>query len=192
MNVWVIAIIALAIGAIPGLIFFPWMASPFGGLGPLAPPFARIFFTVSQMIRGRGVLVKRATGQYEIGTYSEIDDDTVVVELSDGLLELDSSRLEWGLFGKRPFAVTWEPGTPLHERISDTESDKEADGLSVNLGALHRLLRGVNNEEAITRTEEKAKAKYGGGSQELSDLTMALLIGGMLVLGSVTTWLMIG
>lgn len=181
--------IALLVGFIPGLLLFHWLASPFGpGIPLMGEAFARIFMTVSQVIRDAGVLVKRASGEYEIGTYIP---ERGQVMLTDGTMPIDEDSTRWSLFGKRKFGITWEPGTDLHNRIA---RDVETDGgeLPINMGAAHRYMRGVNDSDAITRTENKAKAEYGGGSDQLSDLTMALLVGLMLLLGSMTTWLMLG
>ena len=192
MNLWIIAVVALLVGFVPGALLFPWLASPLGpGLWKLSTPFTRIFLTVSQFIRKRGVLVKTNSEYYEMGTYTETEDGAVAL-LSDRTVPLDAGNLYWGLFGKKPFAVTWEPGTELHKRIADGD-DTAADGgeYPINMGALHRYLRDANDADAIFRTEEKAKAEHGGGSDTLGDLTMLVLIGFMLVLGSLTTWFML-
>lgn len=192
MNLWMLAAIGLAVGFVPGLIMFPWFASPIPpGLWKLSTPFTRIFLTVSQFLRQRGVLVKTKEGYYEHGTYIEENGHARAV-LSDRTVPLDKDKLHWGLFGKKPFTVTWEPGTELHERIRvDSPDVADGGGYTVDMGAAHRILRGVNDGDAITRTEEKAKAEYGGGSDSLGDLTMMLLIGFMAVLGSLTTWFML-
>lgn len=190
MNLWVIAVITAFIGFLPGVLLFPWLASPLGpGLWKLATPFTRIFLTVSQFIRKRGVLVKTKEGYYEIGTYVEDGEDAHAV-LSDRTVPIDPDNLRWGLFGKKPFGITWEAGTDLHQRITnDTATD--GGGYSVNVGALHRYLRGANDPDAITRTEEKAKAEHGMGSGQISDLVMGVLIVVLLLLGSFTTYLML-
>jgi hypothetical protein len=152
--------------------------------------------TVSQFIRGNGVLVKTRDGTYEIGTYvPENKADGPAVQLSDRQIEIDPHRIEWGLFGKKPFGLTWEPGTPLHERVSGTQTRGEtlADGgfntLNINMAAVHRYLRGSNESDAIDRTEEHAKAEHGGGDQGIPDKYMALAITMMLLLGSLTGYL---
>lgn len=189
-GMWGWAVVALLIGFIPGLLFFPWLASPIGpGLWRLSPPMARIFMTVSQYIRGAGVLVKRASGEYEIGTFLPNRD---AVKLSNTVLPIDAKETRWGLFGKKPFGITWEPGTDFHERIQRDDPAANGGGYPINMGAAHRYLRGANNADAITRTEEKAKANYGGGSKALGDMTMAILIGAMLLMGSLTAFFMIG
>lgn len=190
MNIWIIAAIALLAGFVPGLLLFPWLASPLGpGLWKLSTPFTRIFLTVSQFIRKRGVLVKVKEGYYEIGTY---DDDESHVILSDRTVPVNSDELRWGLFGKRPFGITWQSGTELHKRIATGEElSADGGGYSVDMGALHRYLRGANDADAITRTEEKAKAEHGLGKEQLSDLVMGVLIGVMLLLGSLTTYIML-
>jgi hypothetical protein len=192
MNLWIIAVITLTVGFVPGLLLFPWLASPVGpGLWKLSTPFTRIFLTVSQFIRKKGVLVKTSDGYYEIGTFVDEDGEARAL-LSDRTVPLDFEELSWGLFGKRPFGVTWEPGTELHQRISvDDPAQADGGGYAVNVGALHRYLRGANDESAITRTEEKAKAEFGLGDNQLSDLTMGILVGTMLLLGSLTTWMML-
>jgi hypothetical protein len=198
-GLWGWAVIALLVGFIPGILFFPWVASPLGpGLWKLSPIMSRIFLTLSQFIRdtespqmGAGVLVKRSTNEYEIGTYL----GNGLIQLSDRSIAVDTDRLRWGLFGKKPFGLTWEPGTDLHERImpEDGEVIEDGDGgWPVNIGAAHRYLRGTNDADAITRTESKSKAKYAGGADALGDMTMAILIGAMLLLGSLTTFLMLG
>ena len=176
--------IALTAGALLGVALFPWAASPLPGPGfkLMGGAFGRIFLTVSQMIRGKGVLVKRANNAYEIGTY---DADTESIVLSDGRFDaFNADATRWTLFGKRPFAVTWEPGTDLHRRVRTGDGD-------INMGAAHRLMRGGTEADAITRTEEDAKAKHGGGSDGLSDLVMAVLVGAMLIMGSLTTFFML-
>lgn len=184
------ALVAMVIAFIPGFALFPWLASPFGpGLWKLSTPFARVFFVLSQVIRKAGVLVKRKTGEYEIGTYLPKRD---AVQLEDKKLGIDSEKLRWGLFGKRKFGITWEPGTDLHQRIMRDESATDGGGWPVNIGAAHRYMRGANDPDAITRAEEKYKAEFGLGSEAMSDLTMAVLIIVMLLLGSVTTWFMLG
>jgi len=180
-----IALIGLAVGFLPGVLLFPWLASPFGpGLSILSEPFVRIHLTISQVIRRAGVLVKRQSGEYEFGTY--LDDGTVV--LSDARLEIDDEKTNWGLFGKRPLGLTWEEGTPFHRRIKTHVDDAE---VGVNMAAAHRYLRGSNHGNAIFRTEEKAEAEHGGGGDGITGVTMALLVGLMLVLGTLTAGLMI-
>lgn len=190
VGVWGIAVIASLIGFIPGLVWFHWLASPFPPsilIGKEA--FARIFLTISQIIRRQGVLVKRKTGEYEIGTYLP---DTEEIVLTDRRLPVDADELVWGLFGKRHFGLTWEPGTDFHQRIQrDDGAATDGGGLPIDMGAAHRYLRGVNDSDAITRTENKAKAEHGGGSDGISDLWMAILIGVMLVLGWLTTFIML-
>lgn len=198
LGLWAQAAIGLLAGFIPGFLLFLWLASPFApGLWKLTEPLTRVFMTVSQFIRGAGVLVHRATGEYEIGTYIPEADGGPAVQLSDRVLSLDAESIRWGLFGKKRFGITWEPGTEFHERIS-AGPDAVADGgeewfgggLPVDMGAAHRFLEGVNDADAISRTEEHAKAKYGGGSDVLSDKAMAGLITLMLVLGSATGFMM--
>lgn len=190
VNLWILAIIALLIGFLPGATLFPWLASPFGpGLWILSEPFARIHLTISQFIRrDGGVLVKRESDDYEIGTYLP---DAGEVVLSDTRLPVDPDDISWGLFGKRPFGMTWEPGTTLHKRITREADPDEGAGLPVNIGAAHRFVEGANDADVITRTENKAKAEYGGGNQGLSGLVMAVLVGAMLVMGSFTAWFMV-
>lgn len=193
---WTVAYFATIIGFIPGLTLFPWVTSPFGpGLWVLSEPFARIHLTISQFIRRIGVLVKRADNNYEIGTYLPEPGEVL---LSDRRLEIDDERTSWGLFGKRKFGVTWEVGTDLYDRVTATseEADAEAvadggDGITVNINAAHRYMERSNEADAISRTEEQAEAKYGGGGEELGGLTMAMLIAVMLVLGSMTTYVML-
>jgi hypothetical protein len=170
-------------------LLFPWFASPFGpGLWIAAEPFARILLTASQMVRGRGVLVRRATGEFEFGTYL---DDTHAVQLSDTQLALaPEDDLEWGWFGKRRLGLTWEHGTDFHRMIRDTDNTRadggESDAISVDIGTAHRMLKGTNNADVISRVEENAEAEYGGDNTTLSGIVMALLVGLMLVLGSLT------
>ncbi|MGK7297337.1 MAG: hypothetical protein ACNS61_16190, partial [Candidatus Wenzhouxiangella sp. M2_3B_020] len=180
----------------PGLLLFEFLASPFApGLWKLTEPLARVFMTVSQFLRGKGVLVKRAAGHYEIGTYVPPEDGGPAVQLSDSVLELDGNQLRWGLFGRKAFGITWEPGTPFHERIAAADplvaDGGDDEGLRVNVCAADRLLEGVNDDDGITRTEEHAKAEYGGGQDVLSDKVMAGLIALMLVLGSASAYLMV-
>jgi hypothetical protein len=202
LGVWEQAAIGLLIGMIPGLLLFEWLASPFSpGLWVLSEPFTRIFLTVSQFIRGRGVLTKRTTGEYEIGTYIPEDDKHgPAVRVSDSVIPVDPDNIRWGLFGKKPFGITWEPGTDLHERIAPTDGPDplepitdggDEDGHKVNMAAAHRYLKGSNDPDAIDRTVEHAKAEYGGGSDAISDKAMAGLIIVMLILGSVTGYLMV-
>lgn len=185
VGTWTIAGIATLVGLIPGLLLFPWAASPFGpGIPLMNEAFARIFLTESQIIRDAGVLVKRKTGEYEIGTYLE---DTNEIVLSDTHLSVDQDNLKWALFGKRPFGITWEPGTELHQRIQRSDTPTDGGDLPIDMAAAHRFLEGVNDSDAITRTENKAKAEHGGGSDGLSELTMALLVALMCVMGFMTT-----
>jgi len=189
MSLLINILIATVIGFLPGLLFFQWLASPMGpGLSVFSPLFARIFLTVSQFIRGKGVLVRRGNGRYEMGTYIPEEN---AVQLTDKKLPLDADELEWRIFGKKPFAITWEPGTELHQLIAHDEP-LSADGgeYEINMGAAHRHFRGANDSEAINRTEEHAKAKYGGGSDGLSDRLMVFLIIIMLLLGTLTGFVM--
>jgi len=193
MSIWMQALAGLLVGIIPGFLLFEWLASPFGpGLWKLATPFTRIFLTVSQFIRGKGVLVKRATDEYELGSYIPESEGGPAVQLSDKRLSVDPDNIRWGLFGKKGFGLTWEPGTSLHSRVSDgqatgsTATDGGLDRLKINMAAVHRYLRGSNESEAIDRTEEHAKAEYGGGSTGMSDTVMAVLIIVMLLLGAAT------
>lgn len=188
---WTVAYFATIAGLVPGVLLFPWVTSPFGpGLLMLDEPFARIHFTISQFIRRAGVLVKRASNGYELGTYLP---DSQEVLLSDTRVPIDDDQLSWGLFGKRKFGVTWEFGTDLHRRIAPADESVATDGgaeRTVNVAAAQRYFRGVNEADVISRTEEAAEAEYGGGT-ELSTGMMGLLVGLMLFLGSMTTWLML-
>jgi len=201
-SLWGQALVGLVVGIIPGALFIVFLASPFvPGLWIFTEPVARVLVTLSQFIRGAGVLVKRASGHYEIGTYIPADaspDGEPRVQLSDTTLPVDGDALRWGQFGRKPFGLTWEPGTELHERAVPQDADGEplADGGDaepvVNVDAVHRYLRGVNEEGAISRTEEHAKAEYGGGPTRISDKVMAILIVFMMLLGTVTGYLMVG
>lgn len=189
---WKIAFIATIIGFVPGVTLFPWLTSPFGpGLWLLSEPFARIHLTISQFIRRAGVLVKRSSNEYEIGTYLPESGEAL---LSDGRVDVDEDRTSWALFGKRRFGVTSELGTDLYERFKATDSGSAvADGgdeVRVNLNAAHRYMEGSNEIEAISRTKEAAEAQFGGG-EELGTLTMGILVGLMLLLGSFTAMLML-
>jgi hypothetical protein len=189
---WTWALVAFLIGVLPGLFFFPWIRSPFApGLWKLSTPMARVLLTVAQFLRGRGIMVKRANGRYEIGKYDEENQEAI---LSDKRVPVDPERTKWGLFGKKPFGITWEKGTDLHNRVSENvETDGgDGDGEYINMAAVHRILRGANDADAITRTEEHAKAEYGGGTSGISDLGMAILIMVMLLLGSATAWFVLG
>lgn len=192
LSMWAQAGIGLLVGLIPGLLLFEWLASPLGlPLWKLTEPFARIFMTVSQFIRGAGVVVKTKEGNYEIGTYLP---DKEEVQLSDRTIEVDADNLRWGLFGRKPFGITWEPGTDFHNRIANVDElvpDGGDTNLSINMGAAHRRLEGANDADAISRTEEHAKAEHGGGSDAFSDAVMAGLIILMLLMGSGTAYLMV-
>lgn len=207
---WRYGLLAFAVGILPGVTLFPWITSPFGpGLWVLSTPFARIHFTISQVIRKVGVLVKRSSNDYEFGTFVPEDEEAIV---SDGRVPVDEASTRWGLFGKRKLGLTWEFGTDVYERITVDQADESqqrpdaavsdasgmgdavADGrgrVSVSLNAAHRLFRGVNEAETITRTKEHAEAEYGGGDDDLGGLMMALLVMLMLLLGSATTYLML-
>lgn len=196
---WTIAYIALVVGFLPGLLLFPWIASPFGpGLWVLSDAVTRIHFTISQIIRKAGVLVKRSSNEYEHATY--LPEEGAALCADGAKIPVDDDRTSWGLFGKRRLGLTWEPGTDLHERVradrsydGDPESvtDGGEDELAVNMDAAHRYFEGANDADVISRTEEKAEAEYGGGGDELSGLAMAMLIAFMLFLGSMTTFLML-
>jgi len=184
MALPLLAIIPMLIGILLGLGLFPLFASPFGpGLWKAAPLFSRIFHTVAQVIRKQGVLVKRAANHYELGIYDDGD-----VYLSDGWHSdmIDTEKTRWALFGKRPLGVTWELGTDLHRQVSDLDSHH-----TIDMGAVHRYLRGANEADAISRTEQAAAAEYGGGDDGISTILMAVLIGAMAVMGSLTTYVML-
>lgn len=195
--IWGIALIAMVLGFIPGILLFPWVTSPFGpGLWVLSGPFARIHYTISQVIRRQGVLVKRASDEYEHATY--LPDEEVALCADGTRISIDEGRTTWGWFGKRRLGVTWEFGTSFYDRITaapeDDSGEAAADGSGgrrVSLNAAHRMLRGVNEADVISRTEEKAEAEYGGGGSELGGLTMAMLVALMLLLGSFTTFFML-
>jgi len=189
-----IGLIAMVIGLIPGFLLFEWLASPFGpGLWVLATPFARIFLTVGQFARsttGPGVLVKRKSGKYEIGT---CDLDRGVIVLSDSELEFDQDEVIWNLFGKKDFGITWEAGTDFHNRIMRAPAASSDGGAyPINMAAAHRLLRGGNEIEAINRTESHAEAEYDGNSAGISQWGMAGLIMVMLILGTATAVFLVG
>lgn len=192
IPLWGQVAIALLAGAIPGVVLIPALASPFGPpLGPLSAPLARVLLTVGQFIRGAGVLVKRASGEYEIGTWIPAEDGGPAVQLSDRRLPVDPDRITWGLFGKKRFGITWEPGTELHERAALTDPADDGD-FAVDMGAVHRYLRGANEMQPIDRTEEHAAAEYGGGDDKMSDRVMAVLVIVMLLLGTATGYVMVG
>jgi len=181
MIQWIV--VSLLIGLIPGLLFFEWAASPFGmGIPLMNTNFARIFLTLSQFLRGRGVLVKRNTGRYEIGTFMPEEN---AVALSDGVLDVSDKDLRWRIFGKKPFAVTWEEGTDLHELAMGDDPHE------INMAAIHRHLEGSNNDDAINRTEEHSKAEYGGGEQPISSKVMIGLIIFLMILGVLTAVLLV-
>jgi hypothetical protein len=157
--------------------------------------------TISQVIRGRGAIVRRQDGSYEHGTY---DPKRSCVQLSDTTVPVDNNDLSWGLFGKRPLTLTWEAGTDIHERVRTDSTEPGlvpvTDGgahrlrdrdLEIDMGAAHRLLRGVNESDEISRTEEKAEAEYGGAGDDLDGVLMGVLVGVMLVLGTLTTFMML-
>jgi len=202
---WRYGLLAFGLGVLPALAFFPWITSPFSpGLWVLSAPFARIHLTLSQVIRKAGVLVKRSSNNYELATYDADSEEAVV---SDGRVPIDESSTRWGLFGKRKLGLTWELGTDIHERIragepedapavsnGATPRETAADGrgsVPVSLNAAHRLFRGVNEAETITRTKEQAEAEHGGGEDGLDGLMMAGLVMMMLLLGSATTYFML-
>lgn len=179
------ALVPMLAGILLGLFLFPIFASPFGpGLWILAPMFARIFHTVAQVIRKQGILVKRSMNNYEFGIY---DSEKNAVYLDGDWREdlLDADQTRWALFGKRPLGVTWELGTDLHQKV------RQDDPLDIDMGAVHRYLRGVNESDAITRTEEKAKAEHGGGSDGFSAVVMVVGIVLMIMLGVLTTFFMV-
>lgn len=190
-GIWMQAAIATLAGLIPGLLLFEWAASPFGGLWKASPMFSRLILTVSQFLRGTGVLVKRASGRYELGTYLEEEGR---VQLKGETLPVEEGRTSWGLFGRKRLGVTWEPGTDLHERAMVDEGDASADGggWTINMAAVHRYLEGTNDSDAITRTEEHSKAEHDGNDQGISQLVMALLVMVNMLLGAATAWFMIG
>jgi len=196
MGTLTTGLIAMLIGILPGLLLFEWIASPFGpSLWVLTTPFTRVFLTLSQFIRGKGVLVKRESGEYEIGTYVNPADAESYIQLSDTTLPVDADNLVWGLFGKRDFGMTWEPGTDLHDLIAgDTDPLAYPDGgeMTINMAALHRYLDGTNEADAITRTEEHSKAEYGGGSDGISEKAMAGLVILMILMGTMTSYFMLG
>jgi len=189
-------LIAMFIGVLPGLFLFEWLASPFGpSLWVLTTPFTRVFLTLSQFIRGKGVLVKRKSGEYEIGTYVNPNDAEPYIQLSDSTLAVDAERMVWGLFGKRDFGLTWEPGTDLHELVANREDPLAfayGGDMSINMAAVHRYLDGANEADAITRTEEHSKAEYGGGSDGISEKAMAGLVILMILMGTMTSYFMLG
>jgi hypothetical protein len=193
MNPWVIGIVAMLAGIIPGVTFVIWWASPFApGAWKLAEPVARLLFTLSQYIRGKGILVKLKDDTYRIGTYVEEEDGGPAVAVDGRQIDLDGEEITWRLLGRKPFGVTWEPGTMLHQIIEGGEAATDGGGYPVDLGAFHRHLEGTNSSEAIDRTQEHAKAEFGGGSTKLGDWTMVALIVFMMILGTLTSYLMVG
>jgi len=175
-------LIALFVGLLPGLFFFEWAASPFGpGIPLMNTNFGRLFLTLSQFLRGRGVLVKRNTGRYELGTFIP---ETNAVQLSDRTLSVSEKDLRWRIFGKKPFAVTWEEETDIHELAMEDSHD-------INMGAVHRHLEGSNDDDAINRTEEHSKAEFGGGEQEIPQKIMIGLIILLMMMGVITAVLLV-
>lgn len=195
IGIWTQAIIGLLLGIIPGVTVILWMASPFGPTIPfLSTALARVLLTVSQFIRGKGVLVKRETGEFEIGTYVEDSPNGAIVRVSDDIIEVDPERLTWGLFGKKDFGLTWELGTELHQRMQtqDPLADGGVLGYEVNMAALHRYLRGTNEQGPIDRTEEHAEAQYGDGDHGFGTKMKIAYVVLMLILGIATTWIAMG
>lgn len=196
LGIWAQALLGALIGFVPGFLLFEWLASPMGpGLWKLSTPFSRIFLTVSQFLRGKGVLIKLKSGEYEIGTYiPESAEEGPAVQVEGRTVPVDPDNIRWGLFGKKPFGLTWEPGTDLHERAAGTgvAADGGEEKQEINMAAVHRYLEGVNDSAAITRTEQHAKAEYGGGDDRITDKVMAGLIMAMLLLGSGSAYFMLG
>lgn len=194
MGLWTQAAIGLLVGLLPGLLLLKFLASPLCPRIPiLSTILARVLLTVSQFIRGQGVLVKRDTGEYEIGTYVNDIDGKSAVKVSDKLIKVDSNSLTWGLFGKKNFGLTWEPGTELHQRMRTGERKTDGGkGYEINMAAAHRYLKGSNESQAIDRTKEHAEAQFGGGNQGLGTKLKIAYVVLMLILGVATTFLAMG
>lgn len=194
VGMWTQAAIGLLIGLLPGLTLFIWLASPFGPSIPyLNTVFARVLLTVSQFIRGNGVLVKRKNGNYEIGTFVD-DEAEPYIQATNAEIPVDPDNLTWGLFGKKDFGITWEPGTELHQRmqVTDPLADGGKRGYEVNMAAAHRYLEGTNEMASIERTEEHAEAQFGGGNQGFGTKMKIAYVIVMLLLGILTTFLAMG
>lgn len=129
----------LIVGAITTVVMFGTAISMVGGIilfGPSLPVsigmiFCNIFWILAQITVGRGVLVRRATGEYEHRRLRDNPDGDTRFRavLSDGKeLPIDGSNGDLTRFMWAPLGVTEEKTQDNMGKISETLGEAVADG----------------------------------------------------------------
>lgn len=184
--------IAVVFGLLLGALTLPAMGTPFvpspPRLGGVQALFMRVYFTISSMDLGPNVLFKKANGAYT-RVRATVDGDEVrfTVDGVEHVFEGASHRLVQ--FGKRPLGLAWSKDHPLYQRIKqdkDVTTDGGQPAELVDMGKLHRLLRGAADHAAINEAVKEARNEHGGGDQGLSQTVLMVAIVVMLLLGFAT------
>lgn len=188
-------VIAIAFGLLIGAVTMPAMGTPFFPSPPrmlgIQALFMRIYFTISSMNLGANVLYKKANGAYT-RVRASIDDGDITFTVDDEEHTFTGASHRLIRFGMRPLGLAWSKDHPMYQRIKQDAGDREVttDGGEpaelVDMGKLHRMLRGAANHRAINETVKEARNKHGGGDQGLSQSVLMGAVILMLILGFAT------
>lgn len=189
-GIW--STLAVVIGLFIGIFMLPAMGTPFvpspPRLGGFQSLFMRVYFTISSMALGPNVLYERANGAYA-RVRATIDGDTVRFTVDGDEHVFDGASHRLVQFGKRPLGLAWSKDHPIFRRIvkeTGIETDGGQPATLVDMGQLHRLLRGAGDHTAINETVKEARNKHGGGDQGLSQAVLMISVVVMVMLGFLT------
>lgn len=181
--------IALVVGILIGLFALPAMATPFvpspPSMGGIKSKLGRVYFTIAMMTLGRAVFLKRGDGSYKL-QQAKVSGDDVIVTDGETTHRFTGASNRMLTFGKRPLGLGWTTNHRLFQRARREraiETDGGSDGTVIDMGKIHRLLRGGNDDGIVESTKSDAKAEYGGGNQGMSTMVMIVAAMMMLLLG---------
>lgn len=193
-------------------------------LGPSMPKIlgmmnCSIFWILAQLSVGRGVIVRRATGEYEhhaLLTADKDDDHDYYCILDEGdELPIDGSNGDLVRFAWAPLGVTAEKTDHNMSPISESPPESAAtdggwivpknkrqgyqprlrvpgdDEWLVTLPQLASLCKGSAETDAIEHGRDKALTKYGG-AQQIGMIALTLGIVGAMVIGGMMGFLAAG
>lgn len=189
---------AIVFGLLIGAGLLPAMSTPFfpspPRLGGMQAMLARVYATITAMALRTPVLVKTRGGEYRY-IRGEYDEDTLTFEAEGDAYQFKGAKNRLITFGLRPLALAWTSSHQLFQRIkedSEVVADGGVEGVTINMGKLHRILRGANNEEIISIAEDDAREHHAGGSDGISTGLMIIIVVLMIIMGASTVWLAIG
>lgn len=221
-------IAALQVGIVGGVLVFLVMTATAVAIpgwialfGPSIPRsigmiFCSIFWILAQLTVGKGVIVRRATGEYEHHALRDApdgEDHDYVATLDDGKeLEINGSNGDLFRFGWAPLGVAAEKGeqnmapiceTPPKQAATDgghiqAENTRQGwypvipvpddDEWLVTLPQLATWCRKSAESEAIEHGRDKALTEHGG-QQQLGMIALTIGMVGAILIGSLMGWL---